>query len=244
MPHQLDASGNPILRHGRPSPRTQGVTEEGETFQKFGTQQLKYLDPVKPALGVTQINTGQTFKGFTTLPVQTIKQFTGWQTSTPFSQQFQSGTTGALIKPPTQPQPNGNGKECDLGCMLTGRGRDCGCTEQKLAEPCTTCDSDKCGNCNAWDLVCEDCNKKNGTCTPPTTPPPCDMGCWITGRGCECGDDDDECGFWDVGCKVGSWWDKYGIYVMIIGGLIGLGFVLWLLRPLFSMIGAFKGGAV
>ena len=30
---------------------------------------------------------------------------------------------------------------------------------------------------------------------------------------------------------------------MIIGGLIGLGFVLWLLRPLFGMIGAFKGGA-
>jgi len=25
MPHQLDASGNPIIRHGRPSPRTQGV---------------------------------------------------------------------------------------------------------------------------------------------------------------------------------------------------------------------------
>ena len=236
---------------GRPSPRTQGgewdpVTGECTTFQLFGTQQLKYLDPVKPALGVTQINTGKTFKGFTTAPVQAIKAITGIQTSTPFSQQFQSGTTGALIKPPTQPQPNGNGngKECDLGCQLSGRGCDCGCTEQKLAEQCTTCDSDKCGNCNAWDLVCEYCNKKNGTCTPPTTQPPCDMGCWITGRGCECGDDDDECGFWDVGCKVGSWWDKYGIVVMLIGGLIALGFILWLLRPLFSMIGAFKGGAV
>ena len=238
---------------GRPSPRTQGVTinpltGEKETFQKFGTQQLKYIDPTKPALGVTQINTGTGFKGFTTIPIQTIKEFTGWQTTTPFSQQFQAGTTGALIKPPTQPQPNGNGngngKECDLGCQLTGRGCDCGCTEQKLAEQCTTCDSDKCGNCNAWDLVCEDCQTKNGTCAPPTTQPPCDMGCWITGRGCECGGDDEECGFWDVGCKVGSWWDKYGIIVMIIGGLIGLGFVLWLLRPLFSMIGAFKGGAV
>ena len=62
MPHQLDASGNPI-RHGRPSPRT-GSTGVG--IQKFGTQQLKYLDPEKPALGVTQVNTGQQFKGLTT----------------------------------------------------------------------------------------------------------------------------------------------------------------------------------
>jgi len=65
LPHLLDASGNPI-RHGRPSPRTQGVYEEGETFQKFGTQQLKFIDPAKPALGVTQVDTGKQFKGFTT----------------------------------------------------------------------------------------------------------------------------------------------------------------------------------
>jgi len=267
---------------GRPSPRTQGVecdpvTGECKTFQMFGTQQLKYLDPVKPALGVTQVNTGQQFKGFT----QTWGYDEGVNT-TPFSQQFQSGTTGALIKPPTQPQPNGNGKECDLGCQLTGRGCDCGCTEQKLAEPCTTCDSDKCGNCNAWDLVCEDCQTKNGTCAPPTTQPPCDLGCLLTARGCDCGCKDvkpcttcdstvcKECNAWDLqcedcmkkagtctppqddcgcmpydfGCSIGCWWDKYGIIVMIIGGLIGLGFLLWLLRPLFSMIGAFKGGAV
>ena len=31
----------------RPSPRTQGVTAEGETFQKFGTQQL-VKDPTSP----------------------------------------------------------------------------------------------------------------------------------------------------------------------------------------------------
>ena len=37
------------------------------------------------------------------------------------------------------------------------------------------------------------------------------------------------------------YWKKYGIYVMVIGGLIGVGIVLWLLRPLFSLIGAFKG---
>ena len=37
---------------GRPSPRTQGVTAEGETFQKFGTQQLEFIDPATPASGV------------------------------------------------------------------------------------------------------------------------------------------------------------------------------------------------
>ena len=50
----------------RPSPRTLGVTtdDEGETvyFTKFGTQQLKFIDPAKPALGVKQVNVGQTFK--------------------------------------------------------------------------------------------------------------------------------------------------------------------------------------
>jgi hypothetical protein len=53
-----------------------------------------------------------------------------------------------------------------------------------------------------------------------------------------------ECGFWDVQCKWNCGWEKYGTIVMIVGGLIGIGILLWLLRPLFSMIGAFKGGAV
>ena len=97
------------------------------------------------------------------------------------------------------------------------------CTKQ-----CTTCDSDKCTECDAWDVPCENCRKKNGTCTDPTPP-----------------DDIDDCGctFLDFGCKMGCYWKKYGIYVMVIGGLIGLGIVLWLLRPLFSVIGAFKGGS-
>ena len=41
MAHELDASGNPILRHKRPSPRT-GTTGAG--IQKFCTQQLKMFD--------------------------------------------------------------------------------------------------------------------------------------------------------------------------------------------------------
>jgi hypothetical protein len=54
LPHLLDASGNPIP-HGRPSPRT-GSTGVG--IQKFGTQQLKMLDPQQPALGVIEKDVG------------------------------------------------------------------------------------------------------------------------------------------------------------------------------------------
>jgi len=112
-------------------------------------------------------------------------------------------------------------EECDLGCLLTGRGCDCGCKDMK---PCTTCDSAVCKECNAWDLQCEDCKKKDGTCTPPLSE--------------ECG-----CLPFDIGCELGCWWEKNKNYVYIIGGIIGLGILLWLLRPLFSMIGAFKGGS-
>lgn len=41
----------------RPSPRTQGVDEEGKTFQKFGTQQLRFVAPPKlgtPYQGVVE----------------------------------------------------------------------------------------------------------------------------------------------------------------------------------------------
>ena len=71
----------------------------------------------------------------------------------------------------------------------------------------------------------------------------------------QCSDKRAECNAWDIGCEVGgaitetvtspvsSWWDKYGIWVYVILGVIGLGILLWLLRPLFGMIGAFKGGS-
>ena len=223
----------------RKSPRTQGVDEEGEPFQKFGTQQLEFVAPVvygTPYQGVVQKDVGKTFKMLTTAPVQAVKGLLGLDTGTVFSQRIIAGKTGATpvgasyVPPPAT--PNGNG-ECDLGCWITGRGCDCGCKDVK---PCTTCDSTVCKECNAWDLQCEDCKTKAGTCTPPEQKPPCDMGCWITGRGCECnGNGNGECGWWDVGCKVGKWWEQYGTVVMIIGGLIGLGILLWLLRPLFGI---------
>jgi len=241
---------------GRPSPRT-GTTGAG--IQKFGTQQLKYLDPAKPALGVIEIDTGATTRfGW--------QEFVGDPTpnqTTPFSQTYQQKRPATITTyeqletsphAPTPSEPinlgdifgigNGNdidkhGCECDACKNGTGqcsdkRGEcdawDVACelfgkdTIDKHGCECEACKngtgqcSDKCGKCNAWDLMCE-----AGCATEA-----------IAG---------DECGFWDVGCKVGSWWDKYGIIVMIIGGLIGLGIVLWLLRPLFSMIGAFKGGS-
>jgi len=73
---------------------------------------------------------------------------------------------GTCTPPEKPPNDDDNGTGCDVGCLLTGRGCDCGCKDMK---PCTTCDSDVCEECNAWDLQCEDCHKKNGTCT---TPPP------------------------------------------------------------------------
>ena len=241
---------------GRPSPRTQGIDEEGLPFQKFGTQQL-VKDPLSPT-GVKQIDTGKPFKGFTT------SGYTGTKT-TVFSERFQAGITGAVpvelhdeavrrqkekleemgipqiqfpdltkLFPPAS--PNGEtctdcdsdkcvecnawdvgcelghmfagtctppekppDEECDLGCLVTGRGCDCGCKDMK---PCTTCDSDVCKECNAWDLQCEDCHKKNGTCTPPPEE------------------------------KTMLFWAK------IVAVVIGIGVFLWLLRPLFSRGGS------
>ena len=120
------------------------------------------------------------------------------------------GTYGSILDPcrcESPPEP-----PCDLGCLMTARGCDCGCKDVK---PCTTCDSTICKECDAWDLQCEDCRKKDGTCTPPLTP--CD------------------CLPLDFGCQIKCWWDEYGIYVMVIGGLIGLGILLYLLRPLFGV---------
>jgi len=299
MPHELNALGNPI-RHTRKSPRTQGVTEEGKTFQKFGTQQLKFIDPAKPALGVREIDVGATFKGFTT------SGYTGTKT-TVFSERFQAGITGAVpvalheeavtrqkekleemgipiiqfpdlttLFPPASPTGNGTGCECeackngtgvcsdkrpecnawDIGCELFGLPNGNG----KPTPTCTTCDSDKCKECNAWDVGCELSHMASGTCTPPVTPPTptCECEACKNGTG-ECSDKKPCCNAWDIlcemggecskppkpnecgclpfdiGCELGCWWEKNKNYVYIIGGLIGIGVLLWLLRPLFGI---------
>ena len=195
---------------GRPSPRTQGVTEEGETFQKFGTQQLKYLDPEKPALGVTQVNTGQQFKGLTT------SGYTG-TLSTAFSQQFQAGITGhQSIMPRAEAIKMQDAKLAEMGIP---KFPDLGLEFPDLGDLFGGGDIDKHG------CECEAC--KNGTG--------------------QCSDKRAECDAWDLGCELGggftdiitdpvsSWWDKYGIWVYVVLGVIGLGILLWLLRPLFGV---------
>ena len=125
MPHELDASGNPILRHKRPSPRT-GTTGAG--IQKFGTQQLKYLDPQIPALGVIEKDVGARtrlyYGGEATTPKtlfsatyqqqrpETIRTFEQLETS-PHAQPEWEGfgfPDLTTLFPPAS--PNGNGEDC------------------------------------------------------------------------------------------------------------------------------------
>ena len=75
----------------RPSPRTQGVDEEGKTFQKFGTQQLSFAAGTPPKLGVPY--QGVVEKNFG--DVNWFNQFYGGTKSTVFSERFQAGITGA-----------------------------------------------------------------------------------------------------------------------------------------------------
>ena len=230
----------------RPSPRTQGVDKEGLPFQKFGTQQL-VKDPLSPT-GVKQIDTGKQFKGFTT------SGYTGTKT-TVFSERFQAGIIGAvpveLHDEAVQRQKEkleemGFPQLPDLGDLFGGGAIDKhGCECENCKNGTGQC-SDKNPKCNSWDLGCElfGAIDKHG----------CECEACKNGTG-QCSDKNPKCNSWDIGCEVsegvtdiiskpvGSWWEKYGNYVYLILGLIGLGILLWLLRPLFGMIGAFKGGS-
>ena len=227
---------------GRPSPRTQGIDEEGLPFQKFGTQQL-VKDPFSPT-GVKQIDTGKQFKGFTT------SGYTGTKT-TVFSERIQAGITGAvpveLHDEAVQRQKEkleemGLPQLPDLGDLFGGGAIDKhGCECENCKNGTGQC-SDKNPKCNAWDIGCElfGADDKHG----------CECEACKNGTG-QCSEKVPHCNAWDIGCEVtggitnpiGSWWDKNKNYVYLILGVIGLGILLWLLRPLFGMIGAFKGGS-
>jgi len=206
MPH-TDEEGNPI-RHGRPSPKTQGVTEEGETFQMYGTQQLKYLDPTQPALGVRQVDTG---KG--TIFKTGIR---GTGSTTAFSQQIQAGITGhqsimpraeAIKMQDAKLAEMGIPKFPDLGELefpevklptwedLFGANDKHGCECKACKEGTGQC-SDKVPQCDSWDLLCEG----SGGAT--------------------------------VGVVGGT---NYFFWAKIILAVIGIGILLWLLRPLFGV---------
>jgi len=237
---------------GRPSPRTQGVetdpiTGEKTTFQKFGTQQLKLVAPIvsgTPYQGVVQVDTGKQWKGFTT------SGYTGTKT-TVFSERIQAGITGAVpvelheeaVKRQQEKlEEMGLPQLPDLGDLFGGGAIDKhGCECEACKNGTGQC-SDKNPKCNSWDLGCElfGAIDKHG----------CECQACKDGTG-QCSEKVPQCNSWDLGCEVtggitnpiGSWWDKYGNWVYLILGVIGLGVLLWLLRPLFGMIGAFKGGS-
>jgi len=190
----------------RPSPRTEGVDEEGNTFKMFGTQQLKFVDPAQPASGVKQIDVGKSFRQLTTS--------IGFDFGTP---------TTPNVFTPTRPQTtNGNGTGCECEACKNGTG---------------VC-SDKRSCCDAWDIPCELFG-----CPQPKS---CECEACKNGTG-DCSDKVPVCDAWDIGCEITGGKplipEDTFFWIKVILAIIGIGVLLWLLRPLFGMIGAFKGGA-
>ena len=183
----------------RPSPRT-GSTGEG--IQKFGTQQLKYLDTSQPALGVIEKDVGArtrlTFGGEATTP------------ATPFSARYQQQRP-ATIRTQAQLEssphaipllPDWNIEFPDLFGNGNGNGEDCGW----FGEKCWGKDKETGEDCGWFGEKCWGKDKETGE---------------------DCGWFGEKCWFkppdWDLG------WVKW---VLV---LIGIGVLLWLLRPLFGI---------
>ena len=228
----------------RPSPRTMGVDAEGNTFPRFGTQQLTFVSPPKlgtPYQGVTQVDTGYNAR----LASQNLFRSLVTSKPNPFGTPVQRNytiapTVGVYTPPPSTATPNG---------------------EQTTESTCTTCDSDKCMECNAWDVGCELGHMMSGTCTPPVKEEVVSE----TAPTCTTCDSDKciECNAWDVPCELAhmaagtctsppkappfvgqSWWNKYAWVVYGVIAVAVIGILLWLLRPLFELLGIFKRGAV
>ena len=276
----IDAETGKKIKCPRPSPRTTGVDAAGNVFQKFGTQQLSYVE----GGGVVEKDVGKNFEALTT----TLASPFVAGGSTVFSRRFQAGITGAtptalrpqalieqeeklkamglpsfdfssLNLPFLTPVDATNGpettetkcttcdsdkcQECnawDLGCELTHMAAGTCTPPEKTETKCTTCDSDKCQECNAWDLGCELTHMAAGTCTPPPvdfSKNGCECEACKNGTG-ECSDKCGKCNAWDLGCEAtcGITPDpNFWLYVKIILAVIGIGILLWLLRPLFSV---------
>ena len=139
----------------RPSPRTLGKTVDPKTgeevfFTKFGTQQLKFIDSTKPALGVREVIPpsvdpfGGSLKGIfgsatirdTAYPELTITKGVGTGVKKPLASFEFPDLFGAIDK---------HGCECQACKDGTGQ-----------------C-SDKVPQCDAWDLVCEGTGGANET---------------------------------------------------------------------------------
>jgi len=203
----------------RPSPRTLGktvdpITGEEVFFKMFGTQQLEYIDPTAPALGVKQLDVGKAFRESpplfgsridfgaptvrnTAYPDLTITKGVGTTTPDPFPPKEKC--TLDDDKPFCAITQAIGGDVCECPDWFTGKvtdptagGRGCEC------EACKT-GSGQCSatvpECDAWDLLCE------GT------------------------------GGASVGIVGGT---DVWLWVKIILVLVGIGILLWLLRPLFG----------
>ena len=220
---------------GRPSPRT-GTTGAGIT--KFGTQQLKYVDN-DPSKGVVEIDTGANFR----LGLQQTVASAGidFGKATPFSQTYQQKRLGTittydqLATSPHAPQPP-SGNPLDPTTWFTPKDKIptqtqnngqcvddpmCGMKEFFEGVPAGTyC---KCPNWFGWDDL-----DKHG----------CECDACKNGTG-QCSDKVPKCDAWDLTCEgtgglikdPSSVW----LWVKIILVLIGIGVLLWLLRPLFGI---------
>ena len=195
----------PPARKGRPSPRT-GTS--GAVIHKFGTQQLKYIDPAQPALGVIEKDVG----------ARTRLYYGGEATTpkTPFSATYQAQrpatirTTAQLETSPHAIPESSDWGFPDLG--ETGFPEIEFPTWEDLFPPtpndihgceCENCKngtgqcSDKVPHCNAWDLVCEGSGGAS------------------------------------IGVVGGT---NYFFWIKIVLAVIGIGILLWLLRPLFGIV--------
>ena len=225
------------IKKVRPSPRT-GSTGVG--IQKFGTQQLKHLDTG----GVIEKDVGARFR-----------LFTGGQATTPatpFSASYQQQRPATIrTQAQLETSPHAIPLLPDFGDFqfpdFFGGGAidKHGCECENCKNGTGQC-SDKNPKCNSWDIGCElfGAIDKHG----------CECQACKDGTG-QCSDKNPKCNSWDLGCEIsegvtdiitkptGDWWEKNKNWVYLILGVIGLGILLWLLRPLFGMIGAFKGGS-
>ena len=188
----------------RPSPRT-GTTGVG--IQKFGTQQLKYVDD-DPSKGVIEKDVGARTRLFFGGDATTPK--------TPFSARYQAqrpATIRTTAQLPTSPHaiPQFSDWELPTG-VFSGLGfpeiglptwEDIFGANDKHGCECEACKngtgqcSDKIPQCDAWDLLCEG----SGGAT--------------------------------VGVVGGTNWF---FWIKIVLAVIGIGILLWLLRPLFGIV--------
>tara|TARA_R110000751_G_scaffold79894_1_gene161089 strand:- start:671 stop:1429 length:759 start_codon:yes stop_codon:yes gene_type:complete len=207
----------------RPSPRT-GSTGVG--IRKFGTQQLKYLDTGGVIEKDVGARTRLTFGGEATTPATPFSARYQQQRPATIRTQAQLETSphaiplfpdfGGIQFPDLFGNGNGNGKK--EKCHLDDDKPFCGITQAIGGEVC---------ECPDW---------ITGETTDPTA----------GGRGCECeackngtGQCDASvpiCDAWDLGCiATGGKVEETFNWIKIILVVIGIGVLLWLLRPLFGV---------